>query len=227
MSDTTLVLFCKRPALGFGKQRLAADLGEQAAFEIAVGLLACALEDLEHWPGPVVIAPHSDTEIAWAANLLRRSASVVPQSEGNLGERIEAIDRLLRGKGAGQLLVIGSDAPELNARLLAQAVELLADHDAVFAAAEDGGVSLMANRKPWPELKPMPWSTPQLGASLQQLCERAGQRVGWSAPCSDVDRLDDLERVSKSLRVDPRPARQSLLAIINRWQSNEYGQASK
>lgn len=227
MSDTTLVLFCKRPALGFGKQRLAADLGEQAAFEIAVGLLACALEDLEHWPGPVVIAPHSDTEIAWAKSLLRRSVSVVPQSEGNLGERIEKIDRLLRSKGADQLLVIGSDAPELNARLLAQAVELLTDHDVVFSAAEDGGVSLMANRKPWPELKPMPWSTPQLGGALQKLCECAGQSVGWSGPCSDVDRLHDLERIRKKLRMDPRPARQSLLAIISRWQSDEYGQTSK
>ena len=227
MSDTTLVLFCKRPALGFGKQRLAADLGAQAAFEIAVGLLACALEDLEHWPGPVVIAPHSTTEIAWAKNLLRREVSVVPQSEGNLGGRIETIDCLLRSKGAEQLLVIGSDAPELNARILAQAVDMLTDHDVVFAAAEDGGVSLMANRESWPELKPMPWSTPQLGASLQQLCERAGRSVGWSAPCSDVDRLDDLERVRKNLRMDPRPARQSLLAIISRWQSGEYGQASK
>lgn len=227
MSDTTLVLFCKRPALGFGKQRLAADLGAQAAFEIAVGLLACALEDLEHWPGPVVIAPHSNTEIAWAKSLLRRSVSVIPQCEGNLGERIESIDQLLRSQGSSQLLVIGSDAPELNARLLAQAVEMLTDHDVVFAAADDGGVSLMANRKPWPELKPMPWSTPQLGESLHQLCEQAGQRVGWSAPCSDVDRLGDLERVSKNLQLDPRPARQSLLEIIKRWQSNEGVQASK
>lgn len=227
MPDTTLILFCKRPALGFGKQRIAADLGMHAAFEIAVGLLACALEDLEHWPGPVVIAPHSSSEIAWASSLLRRKVVVIPQCEGNLGARIESIDGGLRAEGVERLLVIGSDAPELNAMLLAQAVAMLDEHDAVFAAAEDGGVSLMANRLPWPALKLMPWSTSQLGMALERGCEGEGLSVGWSAPCSDVDRVDDLTRISKSLCDDLRPARRSLLSIINRWQSAGAGQASR
>ena len=56
MTLPTLVLVCKRPALGIGKQRLAAKVGQELALQIAEALLACALEDVLAWPGSVVIA---------------------------------------------------------------------------------------------------------------------------------------------------------------------------
>jgi glycosyltransferase A (GT-A) superfamily protein (DUF2064 family) len=41
----TLVLLCKRPAPGHGKQRLAASLGAERACAVAWALLDCALEE--------------------------------------------------------------------------------------------------------------------------------------------------------------------------------------
>ena len=55
MSSSTdlpvLVIFCKRPLPGQGKQRIAATLGKDVAYEIASALLQCALEDARAWLG--------------------------------------------------------------------------------------------------------------------------------------------------------------------------------
>jgi len=216
MTETTLILFCKRPAPGFGKQRLAAEVGTDAAFKVAKMLLACALEDAQSWPGPVVISPSCAEEAEWAATLLSREYEVIPQSAGNLGERIESIDRTLRQQGHHRQIVIGSDAPELSVQLLSAADGLLDAVDVVFSAAEDGGVSLMGTRSGWPALEVMPWSTETLGQALVAGCEQNQQSVAWTEACSDVDRLMDLERIRRTLQADDRTARRALLQVVDR-----------
>lgn len=98
--STALVLVCKRPKLGFGKQRLAASLGVEMTQRIAEELLNCALEDLRGWAGSVVIAPSSQEDVEWAMSLMRQpNVWVQPQMPGNLGQRLNTLDFELRSKG--------------------------------------------------------------------------------------------------------------------------------
>ena len=157
MTEAALVLVCKRPASGIGKQRLAASVGGEAAKRIAEALLACALEDAFAWPGPMVIAPADPADHAWASALLpqarvRLKTRIEPQTKGNLGQRLNALDHKLRGYGLEQLVYIGSDAPLLAAPDYAAVYEALMSHDTVLKPAADGGVVLMASRKRWPAL---------------------------------------------------------------------------
>jgi hypothetical protein len=118
IAKAALVLVCKRPASGRGKQRLAASMGREAANCIAEALLACSLEDAQDWPGPVVIAPSHAADYVWAGGLLpyrRQKIRVQPQTVGNLGQRLNALDSVLRHGGLDQLIYIGSDAPALAA----------------------------------------------------------------------------------------------------------------
>ncbi len=82
----TLVLVCKRPSLGHGKQRLAAQIGEPQALWVAEQLLGCALEDLRAWPGPTVIAPDMAEHLDWA-RALTPEALCLPQASGRALER--------------------------------------------------------------------------------------------------------------------------------------------
>ena len=211
--DISLVIFCKRPAPGQGKQRLAASVGQAAALQVAEALLDCVLEDAALWPGPVVLSPASESDAEWAAGLGAGNYKVVPQSEGNLGERILAVDAQLRGEGHQRIIYIGSDAPEHNQELYERLAVLMADHDVVLTPAADGGVTAMGSAVGWGELESLPWSTDQLGLALSQQAEAAGLSVGSAAGCYDVDQLSDLQRLEKTLRDDPRPARQTLLRI--------------
>lgn len=219
MSKISLVLLCKRPALGIGKQRLAASLGMEVARQIADALLDCALEDASNWPGPVVISPANQEDVEWAQSLTVSncfSVTVMPQVRGNLGQRLNALDRTLRAQGLEQLVFIGSDAPGLTAVDYEATRDALQHDDVVLIPALDGGVVLMANRCDWPDLVALPWSSCRLGISLMDICRNTGKSVATIKPGQDVDELKDLIRQSSLLQQDQRPARRRLLELIDR-----------
>lgn len=209
-----LVLLCKRPAPGYSKQRLATQIGEQATLQIAHSLLDCALEDLQQWPGERVISPDHEHQHDWAHSLCA-TAQVLAQTEGNLGQRLNDLDRRLRSRGHQRLLYIGSDCPALRPEHYARVAQLLTSTDTVVLNAHDGGVVLMASNLPWPDLSQLPWSTAQLGKALADCCLAAGHSLSSAGLLSDVDYQEDLAALQETLASDNRPARQALRAILN------------
>ncbi len=219
MTAVTLVLVCKKPALGSGKQRLAAKLGPALALAIAEALLACALEDVAAWPGPIVIAPATAADLAWARNLIEASASqhpliTFPQSAGNLGQRLNQLDRSLRAQHHQALIFIGSDAPGLCVVDYDTVTSALNSTDVVLIPARDGGVVLMANRHSWPDLSSLPWSSDRLGARLRDACESSGLSVRQIGQGYDVDEVRDVLDLAVTLQHDVRPARRALRALV-------------
>jgi hypothetical protein len=212
--EAALVVFCKRPAPGTAKQRLAAALGDEAALRIAQALLDCALEDAQAWPGPVVLSPAHAIDAPWARRLLRRPARVVAQPDGGLGERLEAVDRELRSGGLTHLIFIGSDAPGLDEGYYAAARRALEWHDVVLGPARDGGVTLMGARRSWPPLAGLPWSESTLAAGLERCCIDAGASVASLPRSYDVDTAQDLALAHEDLGGDSRAARRSLLRLL-------------
>jgi len=209
----TLVLVCKRPALGHGKQRLAASLGAAPACAIAERLLDCALEDLGRWPGATVIAPDQVQHREWACTRAPQ-ARCLAQTPGNLGERLNALDRTLRAAGHRSLVFIGSDAPALREGDYQQVREALAEVDTVLLAARDGGVVLMASNLPWPDLAALPWSSAGLGQALAEACRGAGHSLRVCGESFDIDEPADLKHALRELADDPRPSRRQLLLAL-------------
>ncbi len=216
MNEATLILVCKKPAPGIGKQRLAANLGNEITQKVAEALLACALEDACDWPGPVVIAPASVEDVEWARALsapVPSPVTVVPQVAGNLGQRLNALDQTLRAQGIEKLVFIGSDSPGLDTADYAATRAALQHADIVLIPALDGGVVLMANRYAWPDLSALPWSSDQLGAALMNACRNARQSVKTLGSGTDVDEMEDLVRLVTLLQRDSRPARCALFEL--------------
>lgn len=211
----TLVIFCKRPLIGQGKQRLAATIGKEPAFELAKRMLDCAIEDANHWQGDVVLAVSSGTDFDWANTLMQRDYKVIPQPKGNLGQRINQLDITLRSVGHHSLVFIGTDAPILNSDDYQEIVFSLTRHDCAFSPATDGGVTIMANNKPWPDLTHLSWSTPTLGQELSDLCAQHTWSQGFIRETYDIDIEADLLKLKSALENDSRPARQDLFKAIS------------
>ena len=209
-----LVLFCRRPAPGEGKRRLARVLGDARAFAVAEALLQCALEDAAAWPGPVVLSPARVEDAAWAAGLLGRGAQVIPQPDGNLGERIAAVDGLVRNRVCSRVVFIGSDAPSLHPLQLAAAAAALERAQVVLMPAADGGVTLMGSRSGWPDLAALPWSEAVLGAALERVCRQSGRSVERLEDSYDIDEPADCRLAIERLAGDPRPARRRLRELL-------------
>jgi len=216
-SGAVLVVFCRRPRLGESKQRLARALGATDALAIAQALLECVLEDALAWPGGLVIAPENPLDAHWAQGLTGRTASVQPQPPGNLGERLNAVDRAVRAAGHERVLFIGSDAPSLTLSELLAAQTALEGSDVVLVPARDGGVTLMGSRRAWPDLAPLPWSEPTLGQRLEECCRSHGRSVTRLPESYDVDEVSDLGRARCALAADERPARRRLHELLAKW----------
>ena len=210
LNHPSLVVFCRRPEPGVGKQRIAADFGAETAFGLAGHLLATTLEDAAEWPGSVILAPASERDAIWASNLLSRPTKVVPQPEGNLGHRINTVDKLIRAAGHSRPVYIGSDAPVLDAEYYACTLTAMTQFDVVLGPADDGGVVLMGARHAWPELADLPWSHAELGHALELVCKEADLTVYSLDTRYDIDRGADLPRLYDDLELDSRPARRKL-----------------
>lgn len=216
--EATLVVFCKRPLLNQGKTRLASSIGAKAAYLIAVELLNCALDDAMQWPGNVVLTISHPEDFEWACQLMDREYSVVTQPIGNLGVRINHMDKVLREKRHERLAFIGTDAPMLTPYHYQQTIAALNDHSYVLSRADDGGVGIMANARPWPDIRQLPWSTDALCDGLLALCleEKRSSNVTTHMilPSYDIDEIQDLFKALQNLKSDTRGSRHQLLAVI-------------
>lgn len=181
VADHTLVLMARRPILGQGKRRLAADIGDSAAHRfqrVALGRLLQQLGAEARWRLCLAITPDEPAQYP-SANF------VVGQGEGDLGQRMTRLSERL---GPGPLVYIGSDTPDVATTDIEAAFEALEASDAVVGPALDGGYWLIgfsqAQRQHLP-FEGVRWSTPH--ARADTLSNLAGKRVMMLRELEDVD----------------------------------------
>ena len=202
-AQAALIVFAKRPHIGQGKQRLADDIGLEKAYVIAQLLLERTIETANKWQGPVIISPSDLDDAQWASELCDRGVIVIPQLIGELGQRLEQIDREVRMLGITQCIYIGTDAPLLDIDDLNKVKDALNQDDQVLISATDGGVVVMASCKPWKNLGTVSWSTNKVCKELKSLGIQQGLTVRLMQKLSDLDDLSSLNDIKiemKSLR---------------------------
>jgi uncharacterized protein len=102
-----------------------------------------------------------------------------------------AFERVLSQHAA--VLLMGTDAPGLNAAVLQQAAQALQTHDAVFVPALDGGYALVGLRRPVPDLfEAMVWSTPEVMTHTRKRARQAGLNWAELPALADIDEPADL-----------------------------------
>jgi hypothetical protein len=187
---TALIVFAKAPRPGLAKTRLIPALGPEGAARLAERLLehawsagsAAGLDAAE-----LCVSPDTDHP-----TFARLAAPLTLQGEGDLGARMHrAFDRVLASYDAA--LLIGTDAPALDAARLREAATALAQTDAVFVPALDGGYALVGLRRPCEALfSGMTWSTSTVMAETRLRLRAAGLRWTELAPVPDIDEPADL-----------------------------------
>ena len=201
-SDCVVIVMAKAPVPGFAKTRLIPALGADGAAALALRLLDHAVEQaLAANLGPVDLCcapvhPHP----GFAAQAGRAGIGLSSQIEGDLGARMtHAFGRWLLG--GRPVLMIGTDAPAVDAGMLRQAAQSLTDTDAVFVPALDGGYALVGLRRPAPELfAEMLWSTASVMAVTRARLRACGLKHVELPPVADIDQPADLVHLPAFLR---------------------------
>ncbi len=192
MNRTQLIVMAKAPVPGFAKTRLIPALGADGAARLAQRLLEhTMLQARAAGFDTVTIACAPDTTHAAFAS--QAGVARVAQGHGDLGMRMQhQFTRAFDG-GAGRVVMIGTDAPALDAAALRRAAQALADTDAVFVPAADGGYALIGLARMLPTLfGDMPWSTCAVMATTRQRLARAAIAHTELPTVHDVDEPADL-----------------------------------
>ena len=192
-----IVVFAKAPVAGFAKTRLIPALGAQGAADLALRLLVHTLQQARDAdPGAVELCCAPTSQHPAFGALAREGLTFTDQGDGDLGERMaRAIERGLARYA--KVLLIGTDAPMLDAALLRSAAGALDTHDAVFVPALDGGYVLVGLRRTVRSIfEDMPWSTPLVMQRTRERLAREGIVHAELAPLADIDEPADLRHLA-------------------------------
>ena len=222
MVDTAgaiLAILTRAPSSG-GKSRLFQQLGIQPDVELLRCLLLDTLDGatLPDLRRVIAVTPGSacDEVRQIVGDASRESTSsptpraaldVMPQIEGDLGARMQAVMATLFREGAAAVALIGSDLPHIPPDSIAETFEVLArDRDAVvLGPASDGGYYLIASRRVPDVFTGIEWGSDRVFARTIEAATIAGFRVHQLPALTDVDTLEDLRVAAASGRA-PRTA---------------------
>ena len=132
---------------------------------------------------------------------------VMSQSDGDLGERMQAVMAALFEQGASAVALMGSDVPHITAAPLAETFDVLAsDRDAlVLGPSADGGYYLIGACRVPDVFSNMQWGTSVVLSSTVRAAATLGFRVHQLPIMCDVDTVEDLRTAVSSGRA-PRSA---------------------
>ena len=198
--DFHLIVFAKAPIPGQVKTRLIPLMGPKAAAalheELVIHTLTMAVKanlgQVDLWCSPSCKHPF----------FIRCSrefrVELYKQSEGDLGKRMgDALKKTL--DKASHAILIGTDCPSFTEKDRKEAARTTKrGATAVIGPAEDGGYVLIGMSHYSPELfRGIPWGT---GSVMEETRKRL-QRLGWRwhelRTLWDVDRPEDVERLSR------------------------------
>eukprot|EP00737_Agarophyton_chilense_P002974 gb/GEZJ01003438.1/.p2 GENE.gb/GEZJ01003438.1/~~gb/GEZJ01003438.1/.p2 ORF type:complete len:216 (+),score=30.55 gb/GEZJ01003438.1/:1427-2074(+) len=201
---THIILLTKYPTPGFAKTRLIPTEGAEGAARISNQLTKRTLATLRSYQSRDELA---QVIIHYAARGGKMSSSeldewlkpterqtVVPQTGGDLGDRLIAAFELSFTHNASKAIVIGSDTPDLSVDILIDALSLLDEADVVIGPAEDGGYYLLGLKAMNTTLfTSMPWSTSKVLKKTIAAAESSGMSVKSLPTLRDIDTPDDLK----------------------------------
>jgi len=209
-----IAIFVKTPGLSPIKTRLAKTIGQVAA-ESAYRLCVKAIKE-------TVIRVDADSYFAVAEqeglrDPLWHGLECLHTGPGCLGQRQHHIYQrlLLRYQ---QVILIGSDSPQLTVDRLQQAIEALKSEQFAVGPARDGGYYLFAGRRP---LSQAFWTNLiySRGDTCDNLLAALPTKAALLAPLTDLDTVDDVAQLHRELTALGKALTPQQQAVIS-WIDN-------
>lgn len=177
-----IAALARYPTPGEAKTRLIPALGPERAAALHRTLVEHTLARLHQSGLPHALHFTGATQAAFRA-WLGPDVPLVPQADGDLGQRLAAIP--------APCILIGTDCPDLAPHHLHAAAQALAEGRAAIGPAEDGGYWLLGLPTPCPAaFQNISWGSEQVFA--QTLPTLAQPLI--LETLSDLDRPEDLAR---------------------------------
>ncbi len=191
--DSCIAMFARAPVLGKVKTRLILALGEQGALDMHLRLMHRQLSVLNQSrlsPAQLWVDQNPE-DIAFSSF----RGDIKRQSDGNLGDKMHAATRDVLTSYA-QVIIIGSDCPQLDENYLAQALSKLDEDsvDIVLGPALDGGYVLIGMKQPHHEIfQNIHWGSEFVLEQTISKIKDCDLKHFTLKPLRDIDTAEDLK----------------------------------
>jgi uncharacterized protein len=228
-----LYVAAKAPRSGLAKTRLGRSIGDEPATSLYAAFLRDLAVRLAGLPFPVgwYITPDD----AWGdlAPLIRAGTGpdaavaepgpVLVQGYGSWATRQQMLFREAAARGETRTILIASDSPHLDVKVVGEAFGALECHDLVLGPTVDGGYYLIGMRGPWDVLDGVEMGTPTVFAEIVERAARLGLSTALVEPTFDVDDAEDLARLAEVVADrDDMPATRAALTVLGRLAPNGH-----
>lgn len=189
-SVRALGIFVKAPIPGRVKTRLAEDIGPSGAAEVywrlgrqVVGAAAGPGYRTTVWLTPAREEPFVREWLDGVGRVTYR-----PQAGASLGDRLTNAFGSEFADGARRVVIIGSDCPGVDRRVIQEAFTVLGERDVALGPALDGGYYLIGLAAPQPALfRGISWSTAAVAVQTRARARALGLSCHVLPPLRDVD----------------------------------------
>jgi rSAM/selenodomain-associated transferase 1 len=210
-NQCALGVMIKAPRPGFSKTRLSPPLAPAEAAQLSScflqDMIACfnriAIEDARATGVAIYTPEGSESEFA---GLVPSGYAMIPQRDGEFGDRCWRAVTDLFAVGFGAVCLINSDSPTLPEAFLSSMVSSLLDDksEAAIGPCTDGGYYAIGLRRPIPELfQQINWSTDKVFTETLAQAKRMRVQVHVLPPWYDVDDVSSLDYLRKQLFAEP------------------------
>lgn len=191
-----VIVFTRCPEAGKTKTRMIPALGPEGAAALQVALTRHTLNAAKQY-----CEEHScELEVRFAGGNAMMMGDVFghdiqyrPQHGSDLGARLTDACSKAFQEGAGRVVVIGSDCPDIDATVLDDALRSMPKCDVVIGPAIDGGYYLIGLCGSQPQLfADIDWGGDRVLQQTLDKAERSHLHIHRLKPLSDVDHPEDL-----------------------------------
>ena len=189
-TDKLLLIFVKNISLGKVKTRIAKTKGDAYAFHVYKKLVDYTQKITESAANFSIHVYFSDIVIL---NKWGKHDKFVQQGN-DLGERMMNAFKTGFENAFNEIIVIGSDCPEITTEIIDDAFDQLSKNDFVIGPAKDGGYYLLGMKNLQPSLfQNKNWSTDQVLSSTLNDIQNLNLSVTHLKTLSDIDTEEDLK----------------------------------
>jgi uncharacterized protein len=194
--SSQLIVFTRYPKPGKTKTRMIPILGKEGAATLQRQMTEHTLKhaiQLQQILSISITIYFVSGDEQLMQNWLGNKFSYQRQREGDLGQRMQgAFEEAFRSQ-MSKVIIIGTDCPELDRNILADAFDALDRHNLVLGPAVDGGYYLIGLNRFIPELfQGIHWGTAEVFAQTQNIARQLGLNVYNLPALNDIDRPEDL-----------------------------------
>ncbi len=214
-----LIIFGKRPEEGRVKTRIASTEGEKTALDFytnCVTYITAEAEKLRIAGTRVFFFYETGPGEQIVRQWIGYPFQFVPQSDGDLGKKMEEAFRIVFDGGFDKVVIIGTDVPDMNSAYIKKAFEKLTDYDIVAGPSSDGGYNLLGLNKHEPSLfRNIIWSSEEVLEKTTEIAASLHLNTNLLDQLSDIDTGPELRAWLKSEKGN-KELKSSLLNILLR-----------